>query len=368
MTNPYGMVRENSRRAPSRCDLTAPLREAWNAPASLGGRRHFAPTLAHDGTLLLIDKDAHAVALEAVSRKRIWAYPWTGRPQVLHQGRVFLWPPEHEVHVVDLRSGRPESVMFCNSCEDALAVGNYLVGWGSDYEYGGQRLWAIDWTSGQRLWTKHLPENVSIAGCPCANEDLLVYCQLDQRKDRTASEATLIACRLATGVEVWRRPESGLNGIAAIWNDRVLACLGMRVTALSLQDGSVLWERDGEEGYLYGERYYCLYYCSETRLRKYAVLDALTGKQLFAWDLRARLPKSLQQGEPKGIRLVTETHVFIKSERNVLLAFTRDGGEYVWNHQPKGAYMEGEVVCFGGRLYYQNGSGRQLFCLEPKDR
>ncbi len=352
--NTYGMVRGNSRRAPPACELALPLRDVWNANVPYSGKCVFAPVLAHDDLVLVTGRERRTVALNAASQKRVWAHPAALR--VVHRGRAFLWPDDDGLLVVDAHSGRPERTMLCHPCEDALAVGEYLVGWGPDLEYGGQLLWALDWDSGQRLWTQYFGEDIKNSGWLCATEDVLVYCTYDRRKGATP-EVDLVACHISTGVELWRRQSAWLDTGGAIWNDRILAQSGNGVVALSLQDGKQFWERECGAGYLCGDTYHCFQY------GEYVAFDAASGEQIVARNLEESLPKTLSGVRPSRIVLVTQTHIFAASDRNALLAFTRDGGEYAWHHHPKRADMAGEVVCSAGRLYYKNGFDR-LYCLE----
>lgn len=66
--------------------------------------------------------------------------------------------------------------------------------------------------------------------------------------------------------------------------------------------------------------------------------------------------------------LVSETHLFVGTERGRIIAFARDTGEYSWSHRPKGGGPIGRRGYFAsanGRLYYADLSPR-LYCLEEK--
>jgi outer membrane protein assembly factor BamB len=348
------MARENARRAPRfPLRFEAPLREAWSVKASLGS----VPVLAAEGRLFL--RDATGVfAVDAANRERLWTYPWPARPlELLHQAHLFL-VVDHELHVVDIVTGRPRSSLPWSSRGPALAVGHVLLAHGPDHEYGGHQVLAVDWGSGRRLWTQRFPEGIEIEGPLSATEDVFV-CEVKDRRGKVPSSA-VVCRRLDTGAERWRRPDATLEWYAGIHADCVVGWVGNRLAALRLSDGEAVWESDGGRGYLYGDRYYCQDFSG-----RYRVIDMGNGKVRASWDLDARLPRSLQGSTPRSVLLVTETQVFLASERNSLLAFTRDTGEYVWSHQPKEASIGGTAACIDGRLYYQNG-GNRLYCLEPK--
>lgn len=360
MTATYGMLRENARRTASPCTLAAPLREAWQAESQVlpNWRGSCPPVLVCDSLLFFTDKSGYTVALDVDSQKPIWRYPWTGDPWLIHEGRLYIKADEHELHAVELPTGKPMATIRCSRFDQLLAAGRHLIGHGADHEYGGQRTWVIDWTSGQRLWTEHLPESDLSVSAACATEDVLVYCIEDRTP--SSSSATLVARRIRDFHELWRIPVASLTGFAAVDQDLVLGSFGGQITAINLETGAVAWQRPGGEIYVYGGRCYSL----SRWTGKYEILDVVTGKAVKSYELWKGLPKNLQSERLSRIALVTETHVFIASEEASLVAFTRDDARYVWRHKPPAAQMPGEVVCAGGRLYYCNGLNR-LFCLEP---
>jgi outer membrane protein assembly factor BamB len=360
MSGCYGTLRENAARAPGTCHLEAPLREAWSSPI-LGSRDEQAPALlAASGRLVLCGKDGRAQTVDAESRKALWSYPWPSSPAMLvHDGHLLDWISDHELHVVDLETGRTLRTIHAPRAVQALAAGPILVGTGTDDEYGGERLQALDWTTGRRLWTEPLPAKARLVGPMTASEELLLYTLVEG--DEAVS--MLVGRRPDTGKELWRKPEAFVSGVASIHSDRVVGSTGYRSWAFALRDGSLLWEnKAGWRGYLYGDRLYV-----RGDLGRYSIVDVRTGELVRGWDLRARMPRSLRDRIGLGdILLVSETHVFLGSQSGgALLSFTRDSGEYVGSHQPTKALLRGEAAGVDGRLYYQNGFQR-LFCLEPR--
>jgi outer membrane protein assembly factor BamB len=359
----YGTLRENAARIPTvPCHLTAPLREVWNARAHIGAYGHGAPLLAAGGRLFVTHKDRHLVALDAASQKRVWRSDWPiSGSAIVHDGHVFVWTSDDELQLLDLETGRPRRSMLAPPPSQAVASGPVLVACDRDYEYaqyGGERLYAVEWTTGRRLWSERLPPDHTVEGILTASDDVLVHGVMERAASNLAS--AIVARRLGTGAVLWRKPDVDISGIAAVHRDHIVGATGSRAWAFALRDGALQWENeDAGGGYLYGDRLYTVGYGS-----RYTILDVATGKSVRSWDLSARMPKSLQPG---GLRvlLVSETHVFFASERNMLLAFTRESGEYVSNHHPKGAYLKGEAVCVDGRFYYQNGPDR-IYCLEPR--
>jgi outer membrane protein assembly factor BamB len=356
MTTPYGMLRENAARAMSPCTLAAPLRKAWQ----VGSRKQSwlgagSPVLAQGGRVFFSDKAGHAVAFDAASQERIWRYPWAGDLYALHERRLYVGVAEEELHAVDPANGTPIAAMACGRVDDLLGAGPYLIGHGTDYEYGGHCIWAIDWGSGRRLWTEHLAEDLSIRAA-CAANDFVIYSSADRRP--SPSTYSLVARRLSDFQEAWRVPVEAPSGFVAVKNDLVLGCFEGQIIAHDLRTGKVAWKTAGGEIYVYGDRLYTF----SKRQGQYTIVD-MAGKVVARHELRPRLPKTVSESL-SDVVLVTETHVFLKSDGHALLAFTRDAGKYVWSHKPPTASISGEVVGAGGRLYYRNATSR-LFCFEP---
>jgi outer membrane protein assembly factor BamB len=359
MSGFYGTLRENPARAPQACVLEAPLREIWNAPAPFASG---VPLLAAGELLFVTDGNRHIVALDVESQERAWRYPWPSNfPAMLHEGHVFAWTAERDLHVIEASTGRPQRSIPALRADQALAVGNRMVAYAPDYDYGGHRLYAVDWMTGSRLWSEALGRDLRIDAPMTASGDTLVYALSDHGPSPPVT--ALIARRLDSGAELWRKPETGVSGLPSIRDDRVVVSTGLRLVAFQRIDGSVLWEAEcgGAVAYLYGDHVYTL----NGWEGRYRVFELASGKQVRSWDLRARIPSSLLRGMLTQIFLVSETHVFIGSDRGTLFAFTRDTGKYVWNHQPKNAVIRTEAACIDGRLYYQNGPNR-LFCLGPR--
>jgi outer membrane protein assembly factor BamB len=355
----YGTLRENAARAPRvPCHLAAPLREVWNGPTRFGGHSSEPLLLADAGRIFVADKDRHRIALDASTQARLWRSPWPSNAAFLHEGHLFHWVSGEDLQLVDLETGLPKRSIHAPRAAQALASGPILAACADDYDYGGERLYALDWTTGRRLWSEPLPRNHALEGVMTASEDVLVYGVVDRMASPSVS--SIVARRLDSGRELWRKTGAAVSGIAAVHGDRIVGATGSQVWAFALHDGSLLWQADNAgAGYLYGDRFYAVGYGS-----RYTTFDVATGKGLRSWDLNARMPKTLQSGGAR-VLLVSESHVFFSSERSMLLAFTRDSGEYVSSHFPKNAYQKSEAVCAGGRFYYQNGPQR-LYCLEPR--
>jgi outer membrane protein assembly factor BamB len=359
----YGTLRENAARAPSVCRLTAPLREAWSAPFGSAPYPNNSPFLAADGRLILLDALGHLVALDPASRNTLWRYPWrSAATAFLRDGHLCEWISDEDLHVIDPATGRPSRSIHAPRASQALSVGGLVVAVGNDYDYGMERLYALDWSTGRRLWSEHLPRTCSIAGPLSASEEVLL-CTLVDGRTSPASES-IVARRPDTGAELWRKPSASISGFAALHEDRVLVTVGGGVRAFAVRDGSLLWEaKDVGHGYLYGDRLYA----RASGGHRYVIVDARSGTLLRSFDLNARVPASFKDRGIGEVLLVSETHVFLTagSPRTALLAFTRDSAEFVWSHLPQQAQQRGEAACVDGRLYYQNGHQR-LYCLEPQ--
>ena len=353
----HGTARENSARAPTPCALAPPFREAWTATPVYG-------PLAHDGLLFVNDSKDHPAALDAKTGKRVWTSPWLGGIALIHEGHLFLKLDPSEIHVVDPHSGRPEAVLHAPHGNMA-GIGRRLIGCVVDYEYDAIVTWALDWTTGERLWSVRERPAGAVSQHFCASERGFVY-EIEDRSGASRNVKVLVARRIETGEELWRRRNAELQSVASIFEDRVVACVGDRAMALDLASGAVLWEVEGGAGYLYGDRYYVLKWSADGPTW-FCTIDVRTGKTLRRVDVRAKLPKTLKDAGLASLLLVTDTHVFAKSPKNALIVFDRESGEYAWQHHPSGAHIMGEVVCGDGCFYYRNGTER-LFCLESAAR
>ena len=163
MSRTYGTARENPARAPTACALVPPFREAWTATVQTG-------TLAHEGLLFIHDSKGHPAALDAKTGRRVWTSPWFGGLALIHEGRLFLNQGSSEVHIVDPHSGRPEAVIHAPHAGSMVGIGRRLIGCVRDYSYDAIVTWALDWTTGERLWSvRHSPAG-DISQHFCASE------------------------------------------------------------------------------------------------------------------------------------------------------------------------------------------------------
>lgn len=357
----YGTMRENAARVPSTRQLTAPLREVWNTE-TLSGSFHDqedVPLLASAGRLFYVDSKANAVSFDVETQERVWTYPLGARLGAVHGRHLFLWAHSDELHVVDTMSGQLRAATFSFPAERIAVVGDLVLGHGKDHDRGGSRMWALDWKTGRRLWADYLPEKFTVAGCFCANEDVVIYSVASGSV--RSKESKVVARCPATGEELWRTELAPLWGVASLIGERVVGCFDGQITALGTADGSVLWQTPGLPGYVYGDRFYCV----DTNAR-YRVLDIKTGRVLHSFPLKSTSRLSIHGVGHSQVKLVAETHIFVRTPNDALLAFTRDKGEFVWGHKPTAPSMKTEVVSVGGRLYYLNGYQR-LFCLEPNN-
>jgi outer membrane protein assembly factor BamB len=361
MSGCYGTQRENAARAPSvPCHLVAPLREAWSVPIWGVQYSRSSPVLVGEGRLFVADTDGHMRALDPKTRETLWRSPWKSNATAfLHDGCLGEWISDEDLHIVDLATGRPSRSIHAPRAAHTVASGAIVVALGRDYDYGGERLYAFDWSTGRRLWSERLPELCDIRGVMSASEELLLYTLTDGSKSPAVD--TIVARRPDTGALLWSKPDASISGFAAIRDGRVVVTTYQGVRAFAAHDGALLWEaKDVGDGYLYGDR---LYARGSGRI-SYVIVDASRGKLVQSWDLNARLPKALKDRGVGQVLLVSETHVFLSSPNGTLLAFTRDSADFVGSHTPKQANIRGEVACVDGRLYYDNPPFR-LTCLEP---
>ena len=91
----------------------------------------------------------------------------------------------------------PEIANSLNPAFLGAVLQAFVLGHGQDYDYGGERIWALNWKTGRRLWTEHISEDFEISGCFCASEDVVVYCI--EKKSHEIVEARIIARHLDSG-------------------------------------------------------------------------------------------------------------------------------------------------------------------------
>lgn len=359
MTNAYLMPGENAARVPARLELGAPLREVWSAE-SRGLAAGVVPLLAADGLLFTTDRSFRLVALDQVSGRAEWTYPWRGEACLVREGMLYVWVDGGEAHLVDAHSGRPQGCLPCPRPVGALSVGRYLLAQCTHSEHGPGLLACLDPAAGRRLWTHALPQgSVGRPAAFAASADLVLIGQ---------SDGQMVALELGDGAIRWQRswPEWGFQDREwfrhaechriFIVDDRVVASVGTHVVCLGLEDGRTLWEVDGVAQYHYAGRLYAALWSG------YEVRSAEDGSLLVKGGLGKGWPRALTSTTLSGaIGLVSDTHAFYGTDRG-LVAVERDTGAYVWHTQPKGsASVYGSPVAVSNRLYYRGFD--RLFCL-----
>lgn len=331
-------------------------REVWNAKAKVLQR-----PLIHGSQLLFHDEHGHLMAVDSEARTSLWKYPWPSTYALLHDEFVLTWPTSHEIHAIDPVDGRPSQSLRCprpgetggmNADSSAFAFvtrTGVLIGRRPDYEYGGSVLFAFDLAEGRRLWSARFEHDIREI---VPGGDVVVASLYETGRSKVAT----MAYDLATGLEVWRRPDLLLAG-ARVFDGHLVGCLGTMLGAMRLSDGATQWEvDDGAPGCLHGDRYYCCDWRGQ-----YTIAEAQTGRVVARHQLSTRLPRVLIEKRPSRPIAVSETNFFVGSDAGILYAFDRESGEYAWSHQPRGASGIGPPVLSDGLLFYTNGF--HLYCL-----
>ncbi len=322
--------------------LTAPLRESWST--SVKGRR----LVATDSELLLAEGPREVnVALSARSGKRLWTYPW-GTAWPGPGDTVLVALSEDEVHVVDAATGRPRRVLWCGwprGYAGDLVIGQ-LSCFHAVYACG------VDWESGRRLW--RAPSPAAIHETAISGDTLVAGLH----------NGSVLALDLRTGRERWRREwpqwfdlqdDRGRAHVLILGDDVIVGVPG-HTLRLSLATGATAWHAERQFEVLHADR---LYGCQGA---EYFALDAATGREALRRTLDD-IPE--REGESFRCHAVSDTHAFLTSDRDALLALERDSGLPVWSHQDPG---EPDVVaCFArdGRLYYRVET--KVYCFESGD-
>jgi outer membrane protein assembly factor BamB len=358
----YVMAGANPARVPARLELTAPLREEW---ATGCGARQPVGLLVTEGVLFTTDGKQCLVALDTVTGRRLWAYPWQAAAWVVHQGLLYAWPKDAELHRIDVRTGRTVDCLPCSAPAAAMTLGQHLLVQSNDYEWRAGVLSCSDLGSGNRLWSRRFIRDSSNhpAAFAATEGTVLVAPPGDG----------IVALAVDTGAVQWQRtwPEWGFKDgdwlrpvqVDEVWvlNSQVLAQVGRHLLCLSIEDGRTLWQAEGWGQCVYGNR---IYGCNWQH--GYEVRSAVDGTLLLRAPLGAKAPHSVGTAEGR-IALVSETHAFVSTrQRGLLLAVERDTGVYAWHHQPKGGQggVYGAPVPVSGRLYYRQFD--RLFCLRPE--
>jgi len=372
----YGMVGQNASRSPLLAELNVPLREAWTAKTTkvwAGEFRHLPDLMGLGQHVFLTDDQNHTVAREAATGRLLWTYPVAGRAEILHEGRLFVRVDAGTLHVMDTATGEREKTLSCPPGTHFVAAGRHVMGYGRNREKNAVVLWSIDWTTG-RLWTETLPDQESngvrtelIKGPLLAAGDTLVHDQSDYERE---PQNSIVARRSDTGEVRWRVPFGwGLVGIA---HDELVLAVGVAVdrgrqrfeiAAFRLRDGSPVWRKQAKtfadgDGVLSGGKYHYLFRCD------YHTIDARSGKRCACGAID-RYPAGVDQ-QPTRVLAASKSHILVRGKwpANRLFAFTAQGRmECVWRYTTKDPNGVGYLVCFDGRLYFED-EGR-IRCLAP---
>jgi len=236
-------------------------------------------------------------------------------------------------------------------------------------------IWCLDPRDATVVWSKTLDEGLHPSETGLAvtedtvvvgvhNGDVFAFHAPTGDQPWTSSVADLTWRRLNGQVEPGRvRDRPSVFG-----GHVILDVYDHYVVSLALGDGSRAWAWGGppfvvRDGQLLDDKYYVLGWAGE-----YRILDAGTGREVFATDLGRQLPRDLLGIGLAPPLLVTSSHVLAGSERGHVTAFARDTGEFAWSYRPPGGesteYGPYRFVVGDQRIYFGDATFR-IRCLAP---
>jgi outer membrane protein assembly factor BamB len=336
------------------------LREVWSVAASGGDEE---PLLAAGGFVLGPDEKWRLTAWDAGSGARAWTYPVRARAQAVHDGTLVAGASRQDLHVIDVRTGRPIGCLPHPWPSAMVSAGSLLVVLKASGHANPGLLTAMNAASGRRLWTYRPPPTPSLV----FQRQRLRLAASAEAVVLSHGDGHVVALDSDSGAPRWRRswprPGRGAEDSEArrvfLREDDVIAEAGTHVVSVTLGDGRLRWEAEGEAHVLRDGLLYAVVGAD------YVVRRAHDGKTALKRPLSADAPAGVAPvaADAPTITLVTETHAFVSSRSGRLVALQRDTGRYAWHHAPAGWGATFETLAAYGRLYYRNGP--RLYCLAP---
>ena len=339
--------------------LEPPLAEEWHGRVTMSYPPSAQSLWISKKLVILSDRRRRLLALDEESQELRWAYDLPAVPRLAHEGRVFAWPVDHELHVLNGRSGELEHVVFCPEPERAEITGRYLVGTAFEPEYGDNILYVVDWRSGRRRWSRRPGDRSMSSHFAIAGPRVIVG----------YDGARLLGIDIRSGKTDWEKQfvgleEETLDDVPAVLDDRVIVRLGATMLALSLEDDREIWRRektvslasDGAKLFVEGPG-------------GFGSLEPKSGKIVPAFRRLGALPYKLPYSTylyERGPYLLTRTHLFVCGHQEHLIAFDRKSGKFAWGYRINERYGNepGEIIYANDRLYFATGC--MVACFVPE--